>query len=102
VKEFLSLRGKLTERTGLSAALSPRRGLMRMIAYSLAHRTPVTLELLTQPAGSADTTVTTLVRDTQESGVYVVGLDDVPFAPGRYVVRLRTGDSVVEQPFDMP
>lgn len=100
--EFLLLRGKLTEMTGLSAALSPQGGTPRMVAYSLARRTPVTLELLARPTGSADPILTTLVSDTQETGVYVVGLSKVQFVPGRYTFRLRTGDSVVEQPFDLP
>jgi len=73
-----------------------------MVAYSLARRSPVTLDLLAKPRGSIDTILTTLVRDTQETGVYVVGLSNVQFAPGRYTFRLRTGDSVVEQPFDLP
>jgi uncharacterized lipoprotein YddW (UPF0748 family) len=102
MQEFLSLRGKLTEMTGLSAALSPRGGAPRMVAYSLARRSPVTLDLLAKPRGSIDTILTTLVSDTQETGVYVVGLSNVQFAPGRYTFRLRTGDSVVEQPFDLP
>ena len=102
MQEFLSLRGKLTEMTGLSAALSPRGGTPRMVAYSIARRTPVTLDLLAMPRGSTDTILTTLVSDTQETGVYVVGLSNLQFAPGRYTVRLRTGDSFVEQPFDLP
>jgi hypothetical protein len=83
MQEFLSLRGKLTEMTGLSAALSPRGGTPRMVAYSIARRTPVTLDLLARPRGSTDTILTTLVSDTQETGVYVVGLSNLQFAPGR-------------------
>ena len=73
-----------------------------MVAYSLARKTPVRLDLLAKPSGSTDTMLTTLVSDTQEKGVYVVGLSKVQFAPGRYTFRLRTGESVVEQPFDLP
>jgi hypothetical protein len=102
MQEFLSLKGKLTETTGLSAMLSPGGGMPRMVAYSLPHRTTVTLDLLSRPKGSNDTMLTTLVSDTQETGVYIVGLNSVQFAPGRYTVRLRTGESVVEQPFELP
>jgi len=102
MEEFLSLRGKLTEMTGLSAALSPGGGTLRMVAYSLSRKTSVTLDLLARRKGSIDTILTTLVSDTQETGVYVVGLNNVQFAPGNYTVRLRTGESIVEQPFDMP
>ncbi len=102
MREFLSLRGKLEERTGMSASLSPGEGLPRMVAYSLARKTAVTLDLLARPKGSTDTILTTLVSDTQETGVYIVGLNGVQFSPGRYTVRLRTGESVVEQPFDVP
>jgi uncharacterized lipoprotein YddW (UPF0748 family) len=102
MQEFLALRGKLTEMTGLSASLSPGGGTPRMVAYSLARKTSVTLDLLARPSGSNDTILTTLVSDTQETGVYVVGLNNVQFVPGRYTVRLRTGESVVEQPFELP
>jgi uncharacterized lipoprotein YddW (UPF0748 family) len=102
MQEFLSLRGKLTETTGLSAALSPEGGTPRMVAYSLARRTPVILDLLSYPRGSNDTITTTLVRDTEETGIYIVGLNGVQFVPGKYTVRLRTGESVVEQPFELP
>lgn len=102
MQEFLSLKGKLTEMTGLSASLSPGGGTPRMVAYSLAKKTSVTLDLLARPRGSSDTILTTLVRDTQATGVYVVGLNAVQFAPGSYTVRLRTGETVVEQPFELP
>ena len=102
MREFLSLRGKLTETTGLSASLSPGGGTPRMVAYSLARRTPVTLDILARPRGSNDTITTTLVSDTQETGIYVVGLNNVQFVPGKYTVRLRAGESMVEQPFELP
>jgi uncharacterized lipoprotein YddW (UPF0748 family) len=102
MKEFLSLRGKLTEMTGLSASLSSQGGTPRMVAYSLAKKTLVTLDLLARPTGSSDSILTTLVSDTQETGIYVVGLSNVQFVPGKYSFRLRTGESVVEQPFDLP
>ena len=102
VQEFQLLKGKLTARTGLSAALSGQGGTPRMVAYSLARRPPVTLDLLARPRGLTDATLTTLVSDTQGTGIYVVGLGNVQFVPGRYTFRLRTGDSVVEQPFDLP
>ncbi|HTY59177.1 MAG TPA: family 10 glycosylhydrolase, partial [Bacteroidota bacterium] len=77
MQEFLSLSGKLTERTGLSALLSPGGRTPRMLAYSLARKTAVTLDLLSKPSGSSDTILTTLVSDTQETGVYIVGLSGV-------------------------
>ena len=73
-----------------------------MVAYSLERKTSVTLDLLSHLTGTTDSILTTLVSDTQESGVYVVGLNKVQFAPGRYTVRLRAGESMVEQPFDLP
>jgi len=101
MKEFVAMRVKLTDVTGLSASLSPRDGSPRMVAYSLARRVPVSLDLVTNN-GRSDTVVATLVNDTQESGIYVVGLKGLQFSPGKYFVRLRAGDSTVEQPFDLP
>jgi hypothetical protein len=102
MREFLSLRGKLTETTGLCASLSPDAGTPRMVAYSLARKTAVTLDVVSHPHGTTDTILTTLVSDTQVSGVYVVGLTAMQFAPGKYTLRLRTGESIVEQPFELP
>jgi uncharacterized lipoprotein YddW (UPF0748 family) len=101
MQEFLALRGKLTKVTALSAMLSPRGGTPHLIAYTLAGKSPVMLDLLKQTGTSGDTTVTTLVNRMQEAGTYVVGLDDIPFTSGMYVVRLRTGESFLEQAFDL-
>lgn len=102
MREFLALKGKLIEVTALSASLSRRSGAPTLVAYTIPRRTPVTLEMISHLENAGDTMITTLVRDTQDGGTYVVGLKDMQFTPGKYVVRLRAGQSVVEQPIDLP
>jgi len=101
MREFLSLKGKLNEVTALSATVSTRSGAPTLVAYTIARRTPVTLEMISHPEKSGDTMITTLVHDTQECGTYVIGLKEMQFTPGRYIVRLRAGQSVVEQSIDL-
>ena len=98
--EFLALKGKLADATALSASLSTRGGAPRIIAYSLARRTSVELSLVLQSPGSRDSVVAPLVSGTQEGGTYVVGVRDLRLAPGRYLVRLRTRETTLEQPID--
>ncbi|HXX62618.1 MAG TPA: family 10 glycosylhydrolase [Bacteroidota bacterium] len=101
MREFLSLKGKLNEVTGLSATVSTRSGAPTLVAYTIARRAPVTLEMISHTENPGDTMITTLVHDTQDCGTYVVGLKEMQFTPGRYTVRLRAGQSVVEQSIDL-
>lgn len=98
--EFLALKGKLADATALSASLSTRGGAPRIIAYSLARKTSVELSLVRQGPGTRDTVIAPLVNGTQEGGMYVVGVGGLRLAPGRYLVRLRTVETTLEQPID--
>jgi len=97
VREFLALKGKLTEVTGLSASLSTRGGAPRLIAYSLAGRTAVELSLIAQARDGTDTVITSLAHGIQDGGTYVVGMREAEIGPGKYLVRLKAGDAVLEQ-----
>jgi uncharacterized lipoprotein YddW (UPF0748 family) len=101
VKEFVALRRKLTEVTALSASLSNDSGTPHLIAYSLQSRSPVELVLISHSQSAGDTVVASLVNGVQEGGIYIVGVGNVRFGPGRYLVRLKAGDTTVEQPIDM-
>jgi uncharacterized lipoprotein YddW (UPF0748 family) len=100
-QEFLALKGKLSEPTALSAILPLGRGAPRLVAYSLASTTHVSLELLAHISEGVDSLVTPLVNTMQERGTYVVGMNGVPFEPRRYLVRLRTADGILDQSFDL-
>lgn len=99
--EFLALKGKLSDATALSASLSTRGGAPRIIAYSLARKTSVDLSLVFQAPGGRDSVIAPLVSGMQEGGTYVVGVRDLRLAPGRYLVRLRTLETTLEQPIEM-
>ena len=99
--EFLALKGKLTDATALSASLSTRGGVPRIIAYSLARKSNVELSLVGQTPGKPDSVIAPLVRGMQDGGTYIVGVRELKLAPGRYLVRLKTPDATLEQPIDM-
>ena len=101
-REFLAIKGKLSEPTALSAILPLGGGTPRFVAYSLAAASQVSLDLIARPPGGADSLVTLLVSTTQERGTYVVGMGELSLSAGRYLVRLRTADGVLEQSFDLP
>ncbi len=98
--EFLALKGKLADATALSASLSNRGGAPRIIAYSLARKTSVELSVVLQTPGNRDSVIAPLVSGTQEVGTYIVGVRDLRLAPGRYMVRLKTLETTLEQPID--
>ena len=101
VKEFLSLRGKMSDVTALSVSLSTNGGTPILVAYSLARRESVELSLVALSAAAPDSLVGSLAGGTQDEGTYVVGMSGLQFGPGRYVVRLKAGESVLEQPIDL-
>ncbi len=100
-KEFLSLKGKLSETTALSASFANGGDFPALVAYSLARTTDVTLTLVARRSGLADSIAATLAHGIQEEGTHVIGVRNIPRGAGRYFVRLRAGDSVVEQQFDI-
>ncbi|MBI4535152.1 MAG: family 10 glycosylhydrolase [Ignavibacteriae bacterium] len=100
LKEMVAIRGKLFHATSLSMLLA-NGGAPTLVAYKIADKMNVSLEVIEQRADELETTVTTIARGTQEAGTYVVGLRNVPFRGGRYVVRLRAGDATIEQPLEL-
>ncbi len=100
-KELLALKGKLSNITTLSTSFGQGGRSPNLVAYRLAHRTLVFVEVSKELAnGKADSLTTTLVSAVQDEGTYIVGLNGIRFTPGKYVVRLRTGATTLEQPLD--
>jgi uncharacterized lipoprotein YddW (UPF0748 family) len=100
-REFLALRGKLTDTMGLSALFSSSAGAPRLVGYSLPKRTEVALRLLAVIPGKPDSLVATLEHGTREEGTHVVGMNGLPLAPGKYLVRLTTGEGELTQDVDL-
>jgi hypothetical protein len=100
-KEFIALRRKNTEFTGLSASLSPGEGAPRLIAYSLARQTSIDLSIVAQHPGKADSLVASLAHGIKEGGLYFVGVREFHYGPGKYLVRLRTDETTLEQPIEL-
>jgi len=98
-RELLALKGKLSNITMLSTSFGQGGNSPNLVAYRLARRTLVFVEVSKDVADArADSLTTTLVSAVQDEGTYIVGLNALQFTPGRYVVRLRTGATTLEQP----
>jgi fibronectin type 3 domain-containing protein len=101
MKELSAIRGIL-EVTGLSIQVSNTTQKPTLIAYRLARRSRVSVDVLSiKPAGS-DTLVRSIVNEVQEGGTYVFGLNGIPFPRGKHTLRLNTGESHLEQSVDVP
>jgi hypothetical protein len=101
VQELLALRGKMTDVTSLTTSVANGAGTPGLVAYRLARRTPVSLQVFRQGPGGSDSLFTTIVNRLQDGGTYVVGLGRLAFRPGVYTLRLTAGDTVLEQPLNI-
>jgi uncharacterized lipoprotein YddW (UPF0748 family) len=97
MQDVLALRQKVRQRNSLSTSLAGPAGLPSLAAYALEQRDSVRLELVLRRPGQPDSTVARLVDRDQDPGTYVVGLQQVGFVPGVYVLRLTAGVSALEQ-----
>lgn len=97
VREALALRGKLANISTFSLTITEGNGLPRLAAYKLEQPSPVTLSIHRELSDTVEHLQTTLVRETQQPGVYIVGLGDLRLVPGKYLVRLSAGQSRIEQ-----
>jgi uncharacterized lipoprotein YddW (UPF0748 family) len=93
---LLALRQKIAVITSLSASVSSLDGRPALVAYRLSQRVPVSLDII--GGEGQDSLVATVVQKMQERGTYVVALTDLTFTPGTYVLRLRAGTTILEQP----
>ena len=97
VAELLALKRKVVEFSSLSTAIPLGSTRPTLAAYRLARRMPITLEIYRTDDSGGETLVSTLVDSIQEGGTYVLGLRDIPFRRGSYIVRLSSGDARLEQ-----
>jgi uncharacterized lipoprotein YddW (UPF0748 family) len=99
VREMLALRGKLSNVTSLSTSIANDKNSPTLVAYKLAGRLFVSLDVFHQKSDSVEHFVSTLARGFQEEGTYVVGLGTL--TAGRYLIRLKAGTTMLEQPFEV-
>jgi uncharacterized lipoprotein YddW (UPF0748 family) len=98
VKEVASLRGRLAEFTNLSISVPRERTSPTLVAYTVASRSQVSVEILRTPD---DAPVVSLVRQEQGAGTYIAGLSPGRLPPGVYVVRLVAGNARLDQLLDL-
>jgi len=99
VREMLALKGKLSDVMSLSTSIANDRRAPTLVAYKLADRVFVSLDVFQQKSDSVAHLVSTLTRGFQDGGTYVVGLGSL--TSGRYLIRLKAGTTTLEQPVEV-
>ena len=100
LRQMIALRGKLSEYTSLSASVS-REDAVTLIAYKVASRSSVLLQIIKNGTDSSNTRSLILARGVKEAGTYVVGLPETRLLPGSYVLHFTAGDIAMEYPLDI-
>ena len=99
IREMLALKNRLPASTSLNTSFSSVTGTPTLLAYRLERRTPVQLSIYRQLADGRDSLYATLINEIQGNATYVVGLGRIAFKSGRYAIRMRAGEAVIEQQF---
>jgi len=100
IREMVELSGKLSNFTSLSASVSPSDRGGTLIAYKLAGRMFVSLELLRIRSDSSEGLAATYAQEIQQGGTYIVALGE-GVTPGIYLVRLKAGSTRIEQQLEI-
>ena len=101
VKEAVEIGRMLLRVTSLSVSI-PRSGSgPTLVAYRLAERADVLLELLHDPRAKREAPGATLASGDHDGGTYIVGLPPTRVGPGRYIIRLKAGEAVLEQRLEL-
>ncbi len=101
VREMLTIRDELANFNSLSTSVSNKKSEPTLVAYKLAKRTDVSLEVLEKGSGGIESVALRLAEGIQNEGTYVVGVGKNQLKAGRYTIRLRAGDVVLEQPLEL-
>jgi uncharacterized lipoprotein YddW (UPF0748 family) len=96
-KALLALRKKLEGATSFSTSVSSATGTPSIAAYRLPHPMQVSMGIYRRIAAGRDSLVALLFRREQERGTYLVGMQNIPFEAGQYVLRLQAGTTTLEQ-----
>lgn len=96
-KALLALRKKLEGATSFSTSVSSATGTPSIAAYRLPHPMQVSMGIYRRTSAGRDSLVALLFRREQERGTYLVGMQNIPFEAGQYVLRLEAGTTTLEQ-----
>lgn len=102
IKEVAAMREKISDITALAVLPVAGGEGPNLVAYSLAERMTVSLDIYeTNPDGS-EQLLSALFGGEQEKGRYVVGLGGVNLTSGVYILRLKAGDTTLQQMLALP
>jgi hypothetical protein len=101
LKELTELRGKLSEFTSLSTLLPHDDETATLIAYKVAGRSSVKLQVVKQDIDSSSRPVLMLANGVQNPGTYIVAVAKGKLQPGSYAVRLVAENVTIDQPLEV-
>lgn len=99
LEELKALSGRLSEFTTLSISIVPGSDVPALVAYQLAHRSTVSLQMQSQ--GGEPASMILLASGVKEPGMYVVGVRRERLVPGTYVLQLVADDATIEQSLEI-
>lgn len=100
LSRMLSLRGRLSGFTSLSASVS-HDGSTTLVAYRIPKRSQVLLQVAAPDVDSTRAGRLTLAGGEKDPGTYVVGIPEDRLEPGSYILRLLAGDMAIEHPLEI-
>ena len=100
LSRMLSLRGRLSGFTSLSASVS-HDGSTTLVAYRIPKRSQVLLQVVVPDVDSTRAGKLTLAGGEKDPGTYVVGISEDRLEPGSYILRLLAGDMAIEHPLEI-
>jgi uncharacterized lipoprotein YddW (UPF0748 family) len=101
IREVQTFSNSLSNFNSLSTSLPNGNAWPALIAYRLARRTAVSLNIVQKSSNESERTVLVLAQGMQDGGTHVVGVPQDQLRPGAYIIRLQAGDVLLEQPLDM-
>jgi hypothetical protein len=101
IREMLALKNRLPASTSINTSFSHEAGKPTLVAYRLERRSPVQLSIYCEQADGRDSLYAKLIDEVQNSATYVVGLGPITFRNGRYAIRMKAGETDIEQRFEV-
>ena len=101
IREMLALNSKLLTVTSLSLSVAPEDRTPVLAAFRIPERTFVSLDLFERHPEQPEGFFSTLVREVRDGGTYVVGIRKEQLRSGRYLIRLKAGDTVLDELFEL-
>jgi uncharacterized lipoprotein YddW (UPF0748 family) len=101
IREVQTFSNRLSNFNSLSTSLPNGTAGPTLVAYKLAQHGTVSLDIVEKGAGGTERIALVLTKGTEKAGTHVVGVPQGQLGAGSYIIRLRAGDLLLEQPLQI-